>query len=169
MFVQAQNVRVRPAQASDAAALEVVFKRSWSGAYAGILSQDYLNQIIARRNRAWWNERCSAPRRMIVVEVGGKAVGYAIYGPYRGEAHAPGEIYELYVLPTHQGLGFGEYLFEACRHQLDLLHCDGLIVWALADNAAACSFYERRGGQIRFRRRESVGGRRLRKIGYYWD
>jgi GNAT superfamily N-acetyltransferase len=169
MFVQAQNVLVRPATVADAPALKTVFKRAWLNAYAGILPQEYIDQMTARRDAAWWEHQCRTARRMIVVEVGGKAVGYAIYGPYRGEFQAPGEIYELYVLPSHQGLGFGEHLFEACRHGLDMLHCDGMIVWALADNASACGFYERRGGLVRYRRRESVGGRRMRKIGFFWD
>ena len=73
--------------------------------------------------------------------------GYATVGPARVRGEYEGEIYELYVTPTYQGLGFGERLFEACRYHLDARQLSGLIVWALADNMAATDFYWRRGGR----------------------
>ena len=68
-------------------------------------------------------------------------------GSSRQRAPYQGEIYELYLDPIYQGLGLGEHLFEGCRHALDMRKLNGLIVWALLDNTAACDFYWRRGGR----------------------
>ena len=73
------------------------------------------------------------------------------------------------MTPTHQGLGFGERLFEACRHHLDTRQMCGLLVWALADNEIATDFYWRRGGRPIGQAYERFGGRKLRKIAFAWD
>ena len=57
-----------------------------------------------------------------------------------------GEIFELYLAPEYQGLGFGRRLFTAARRDLDARALKGLLVWALADNDRACGFYTRLGG-----------------------
>ena len=69
----------------------------------------------------------------LVLEVSGDVVGYATLGPSRTRGRFEGEIYELYMAPPHQGLGFGECLFEACRYRLDERRLSGLLVWALAE------------------------------------
>ena len=79
-------------------------------------------------------------------------------GPARIDCLAKGEIYELYLAPIYQGLGFGERLFETCRFRLDKARLDGLIVWALNENEAAIDFYVRRGGRPRFSSSEHFGG-----------
>ena len=35
-----------------------------------------------------------------------------------------GEIYEIYLKPSHQGLGFGGHLFAAVRRELARVHLD---------------------------------------------
>ena len=97
-----------------------------------------------------------------------KAAGYATVGPARVRGEHEGEIYELYVTPTHQGLGFGERLFEACRHHLDTRQMCGLLVWALADNERACAFYRALGGAASARGSESFSGTTLDKIAFVW-
>ena len=83
-------------------------------------------------------------------------------GPYQGE------IYELYLDPIYQGLGLGEHLFEGCRHTLDMRKLNGLIVWALLDNTAACDFYWRRGGRPIASAFTRIGGERLEKVAFAW-
>ena len=43
-----------------------------------------------------------------------------------------------------------------------------LLVWALADNAAACRFYRAMGGRECGRTLERIGGVPLEKIGFAW-
>jgi 4-hydroxy-tetrahydrodipicolinate reductase len=98
---------------------------------------------------------------VLVLEFAGKLVGYATYGSARQRGPFQGEIYELYLDPVCQGLGFGEHLFEGCRHALDMRKLRGLIVWALLDNTAACDFYWRRGGRPVTNAFTRIGGARL--------
>ena len=79
-----------------------------------------------------------------------------------------GEISELYVKPECQGAGFGGSLFEEARRRLRARNLNGLLVWALAENALACGFYKAMGGKERFRTFETLGGVRLEKIAFHW-
>ena len=45
---------------------------------------------------------------------------------------------------------------------------NGLIVWALLDNTAACDFYWRRGGRPIASAFTRIGGERLEKVAFAW-
>lgn len=162
------TVRIRAPRAEDAAELAGVFRDSWQLAYTGVIPGDQLDRIVLRRDEAWWRQAVASSEQMLVLEVSGAVVGYATYGTARTRGRFQGEIYELYLSPTHQGLGFGEHLFEACRHQLDERGLRGLVVWALIDNPVACSFYWRRGGRPLASTVESFGKVKLEKAAFTW-
>lgn len=168
MLSSSSKVRVRGARSADAKALAEVFKASWTTAYLGIIPQPQIDAIVRRRTIEWWRQAVRASERMLVLEVEGKIVGYATYGASRMRDSKRGEIYEIYLLPSHQGCGLGEHLFEACRHMLDLLRHEGLIVWALSDNQGACDFYWRRGGRPKATTIELFGKVQLEKTAFVW-
>ena len=68
-----------------------------------------------------------------------------------------GEIFEIYLAPEFQGLGFGKRLFKAARRDLADHGYMSVLVWALADNDRALAFYERLGGRIVRRAEERFG------------
>jgi len=154
---------------ADAATLVDIFRASWTLAYSGIIPEPYLSTMIGRRGVEWWRKAIRARERMLVIEICGTLAGYATYGPARSRGRYEGEIYEIYLEPTHQGLGFGADLFEAARHGLDMERLNGMIVWALAENTAAAAFYRRRGGRPVARVVDLMGGRKLEKIAFAWD
>jgi len=162
------NIRVRRGKPSDAKALALVFRQSWELAYRGIIPHLHLESIIRRRNREWWRSAIRSGDTLLVLEVAGDVAGYATCGMARVVGRQQGEIYEIYLAPLYQGLGFGEHLFEACRATLDQRRLDGLIVWALADNDAAIAFYWRRGGRPVAKRFDRIGGARLPKLAFTW-
>ena len=165
----ADFVSVRQARLRDAPALAEVFAESWLLAYRGIIPHGHLTTMIARRGAGWWRDSLKRPDNIIVLEAGGRPAGYATFGPTRAAGRLRGEIYELYLGPHYQGLGFGERLFESARQRLDDLRLEGLLVWALADNEPACDFYWRRGGRPVGRSTERFGGKALPKTGFGWD
>ncbi len=169
MLGASSHCRIRRGHLSDAPALSDVFRESWSQAYLGIIPQLHLDGMIRRRNAQWWSSTIKSGNGVLVLQVGGVIAGYATLGTARVRGEQEGEIYELYVTPTHQGLGFGERLFEACRPQLDTRQLCGLLVWALADNSAATDFYWRRGGRPVGLGFERFGEKRLEKIAFSWD
>ena len=105
----------------------------------------------------------------LVLEVAGTIAGYATFGAARWKGPYEGEIFEIYLEPAHQGLGFGEHLFESARQKLDHRRLKGLLVWALADNVGACEFYVRRGGRQIVRTCERFGAVKLEKLGFGWQ
>ncbi|MFV0296816.1 MAG: GNAT family N-acetyltransferase [Hyphomicrobiaceae bacterium] len=153
----------------DAAALAEVFRDSWLTAYRGIIPHLQLESIVRRRDKAWWKNAARAGDGLLVLEVAGKVVGYATFGRARGRGKVQGEIYEIYLAPTYQGIGLGEHLFEGARYALDERKLSGLMVWALADNEIAANFYWRRGGRPVGRMKEKIGGVIMEKVGYGWE
>jgi GNAT superfamily N-acetyltransferase len=168
MISQRSGVVVRTAKTADAARLSAVCRDSWQHTYTGIIPHTDLNNILARRDATWWRSRLRAGEQVLVVEVGGSIGGYATSGPARSRGSYQGEIYELYLSPVFQGLGLGEYLFEASRYRLDQRRLQGLIVWALVANDGAIDFYARRGGRPVARVHERFGGTRLEKVALAW-
>jgi ribosomal protein S18 acetylase RimI-like enzyme len=168
MLRSPSTVQIRTARPGDAAALADVFRDSWTLAYTGILPSSHLAQLVSKRDVSWWSQAVRGSDPMLVLEVGGVIAGYATMGRSRARTKYQGEIYELYLAPVYQGLGFGEHLFEACRHRLDDRGYKGLLVWALVDNTQACHFYWRRGGRPIGSVTEVLGQSRLEKIAFGW-
>ncbi|MBL6432495.1 MAG: GNAT family N-acetyltransferase [Alphaproteobacteria bacterium] len=78
-----------------------------------------------------------------------------------------GEIYELYIRPDHQGLGFGTELFHA-RGALARSRMSGLAIRVLRDNEDALRFYRHRGGQVLLTTRERIANSALDLTVFGW-
>ena len=169
MLGESSHCEIRPGAPADAPALSEVFRNSWSNAYLGIIPHLHLDSMIRRRTPDWWGTTIKSGGELLVLQVSGVIAGYATLGAARVHGDYEGEIYEIYVAPTYQGLGFGERLFEACRYHLDGRQLCGLIVWALADNAIASDFYWRRGGRPVGMGFERFGRTKLKKVAFAWD
>ena len=119
MLGESSHCEIRPGAPADAPALSEVFRNSWSNAYLGIIPHLHLDSMIRQRTPDWWGATIKSGGELLVLQVAGVIAGYATLGAARVRGDYEGEIYELYVAPTYQGLGFGERLFEACRYHLD--------------------------------------------------
>lgn len=159
---------VRKAEASDAEALADVFRGSWQQAYQGMIPHLHLERMIRQREAPYWIAAIKRGERFLVMELAGQIGGYVSFGKSRWPLAYAGEIYELYMAPSYQGVGLGEHLFEGARHVLDSARLSGLLVWALADNTGACEFYKRRGGRAVARTKERMGGKTFLKLGFGW-
>lgn len=168
MLRSSAHLSVRKAKVTDSKALAKVFSESWRHAYRSIIPHLHLETMIQRRGPEWWQNALRSGESVLVMEVCGEIIGYATWGVSRTRGKHQGEIYEIYIVPSHQGLGFGEHLFEACRYQLDQRKLKGLIVWALFANTPAINFYWRRGGRPIGRTFDKIGGAKLEKIAFTW-
>src|SRR5215470_672463 len=162
-------VHIRPPRLKDAPALASAYEEAWRNAYQGIIPHLSLERMLARRGLHWWESALRKRTPLLVLDFGGEAAGYATYGRSRlGRTQFQGEIFELYLRPIYQGLGLGEKLFDGARTRLAEQRLKGLLVWALADNDAACGFYLSLGGKPIAEGAESFGEVSLRKVAYAW-
>jgi ribosomal protein S18 acetylase RimI-like enzyme len=152
-------ITIRRARKSDAEEIASVHDAAWRDAYRGIIPGRELERMIARRGPRWWEAAITRGSRLVVLDFDESVGGYASYGrnrvpslPYKGE------LFELYLAPEFQGLGFGRRLFQAARADLVEHGYPSLLVWALGENERALTFYERLGGKIVSRAQERFGG-----------
>jgi len=125
--------------------------------------------MIAKRRAEWWQRLIAQGTSLLVLDHDGAVSGYVMVGAGRyREAGYPGEIYEIYVTPTHQGVGLGTRLFDAAIAELQRLGHHGVMAWSLVDSEQSCRFFEARGGR-EFARSELIyPARTLARIAYGW-
>ena len=163
-------IEVRPAKAADAAAVASTHDEAWRSAYQGIIPGAELEKLINRRGPQWWDSAIRKGSRVSVLVFGEKVAGYANYGRNRARSlYYDGEIYELYLRPEFQGLGFGHKLFTSVRRDLTQSGLQSMVVWALSDNGPALDFYRSLGGKAVARSSERFGTRVLDKVAFAWS
>ena len=163
-------IEVRRAKPSDAKAIAATHDDAWRTAYQGIIPGPELDKLINRRGPDWWDSAIRKGSRIALLQFGDKIAGYANYGRNRARSlYYDGEIYELYLRPEFQGLGFGRRLFTAARRDLAQSALKSLIVWALSENENAVEFYRALGGKAVARSSERFGERSLDKVAFAWN
>lgn len=162
-------IEVRPARASDAAAVAATHDEAWRAAYQGIIPGAELEKLINRRGPQWWDSAIRKGSRVSVLSFGDRIAGYANYGRNRARSlHFEGEIYELYLRPEFQGLGFGRKLFTSAKRDLIQSGLKSMVIWALSDNEPAVDFYKTLGGRMVARSSERFGAKSLDKVAFAW-
>jgi ribosomal protein S18 acetylase RimI-like enzyme len=163
-------IEIRRAKASDAMAVAETHDEAWRAAYQGIIPGIELDKLISRRGPEWWDSAIRKGSRVSILGFGDKIAGYANYGRNRARSlYYDGEIYELYLRPEYQGLGFGRRLFTSARRDLAQSGMKSMVIWALSDNDPAVEFYRALGGRAVARSSERFGARTLDKVAYAWN
>jgi ribosomal protein S18 acetylase RimI-like enzyme len=163
-------IEVRRAKPQDANTVAECHDEAWRAAYQGIIPGTELEKLIVRRGPAWWDGAIRKGSLIALLQFGDTVAGYANYGRNRAKSLSyDGEIYELYLRPEFQGLGFGRRLFAAARRDLAQSSLKSLIVWALSENENAVEFYRRLGGKAVARSSEKFGTRVLDKVAFGWN
>jgi ribosomal protein S18 acetylase RimI-like enzyme len=162
-------IEIRRARPADAKAVADTHDEAWRAAYQGVIPGRELERLIARRGPDWWDGAIRKGSRISILVFGDTVAGYANYGRNRARSlYYDGEIYELYLRPEFQGLGFGRRLFMAARRDLTQSGMSSLVVWALSDNEPATAFYRALGGRAVARSSEKFGDKALEKVAYSW-
>ena len=163
-------IEIRRAKASDAMAVAETHDEAWRAAYQGIIPGIELDKLISRRGPEWWDSAIRKGSRVSILGFGDKIAGYANYGRNRARSlYYDGEIYELYLRPEYQGLGFGRRLFTSARRDLGQSGMKSMVIWALSDNDPAVEFYRALGGRAVARSSERFGARTLDKVAFAWN
>jgi ribosomal protein S18 acetylase RimI-like enzyme len=163
------TIEIRRAKPADAMAVAATHDDAWRSAYRGIIPGVELDRLINRRGPDWWDSAIRKGSRISLLQFGDEVAGYSNYGRNRARSLSyDGEVYELYLRPEFQGLGFGRRLFAAARKDMAQSGLKSLVVWALSDNEPAVEFYRAIGGRAVARSSERFGDKTLDKVAYAW-
>jgi ribosomal protein S18 acetylase RimI-like enzyme len=163
-------IEIRRAKPSDAKAVADTHDEAWRAAYQGVIPGLELDKLINRRGPDWWDSAIRKGSRIAILAFGDKVAGYANYGRNRARSlFYDGEIYELYLRPEYQGLGFGRRLFTSARRDLGQSGLKSMVIWALSDNDPAVEFYKALGGKAVARSSERFGEKSLDKVAFAWN
>ena len=163
-------ITIRTARPDDADDIVGVHDAAWRDAYRGIIPGRELERIVARRGAGWWRAAIRQGSRLLVLDFDESIGGYVSYGRNRVPALPyKGEIFELYLAPEFQGLGFGRRLFEAARRDLEEHGYPTALVWALVDNERAVGFYKRLGGRVVREAHERFGGEMRGRVAFAFE
>jgi ribosomal protein S18 acetylase RimI-like enzyme len=164
-----RTIRIRVAEPADASGVAAVHDSAWPEAYRGIIPGPQLEQMVQRRGEKWWANAIARGSRVAVLDVNDTIAGYASYGRNRAVSLPyKGEIFELYLKPEYQGLGFGTRLFAAAQRELANHGLGTVVVWCLSDNERAISFYEAKQGLLIGRAYETFGHKKLERLAFGW-
>jgi ribosomal protein S18 acetylase RimI-like enzyme len=162
-------IELRRARSEDAVALAETHDEAWTAAYRGLIPGPELDKLVQRRGPGWWDAAIRRGSRIVLLSFGEEVAGYANYGRNRAKSLPyTGEVYELYLKPEYQGLGFGSRLFTTAKRDLIQSGQTSLVVWALSDNEPAMNFYRALGGKPIARSTERFGTKVLDKVAFGW-
>jgi ribosomal protein S18 acetylase RimI-like enzyme len=117
---------------------------AWKQAYRGLLSQDYLDARTLELSEEMALRAFHAGYSTLLAKDGDEVVGFADYGPYRGDdIPNAGEVYAIYLLSDYYDRGVGARLMSAALQGMP--DRDKVVVWVLEGNERAIRFYERFG------------------------
>ena len=163
------QIAIRRAGPKDACGIAAVHDDAWRYAYRGIIPGVMLERMVERRGPQWWARLIRSRARILVLDHADKPVGYVTLGSNRSHSlRVRGEVYELYIAPEYQGLGFGKELFSAARRELEADHMGHFVTWALEDNEPAIAFYKAMGGEAVAHGVERFAGTKCRKLAFVW-
>lgn len=163
------NSFIRAAHPGDAGKLARIHVACWHATYQGLIPQSYLDQMTAARIIRTMQRGLIDPHSFfLIAEDSQNPVGYICAGPERTHDRIyHGEIYELYVLPSHQRQGLGSQLLSAMAHQLYRNDFFSIKVWVLAGNPNR-RFYEKRNGIYLYSQSIAFAGMKLDAVAYGW-
>ena len=162
-------VDLRPAGPGDCEALAAIHGEAWLNTYRGLLNGVELQKLVTRRAASWWQGALARGVQIQLLQVAEEPAGYATFGTCRlRNLDTEGEIYELYLRPEYQGLGFGRTLFDTVRKELAAQNLSGLAVQVLSDNHPACDFYRAIGGRFTAKSWYRSAGKKMGLSIYTW-
>jgi ribosomal protein S18 acetylase RimI-like enzyme len=138
-------MQIEKATIEDARGIAEVHVESWRVAYAGIVPPSYLAALsVAQREDSWKRQLLDGTPHILVARAAHRIVGFIAFGACR-DAEAPsthGEIWALYVLPSHWSAGTGTALCRSALEMLGKLGFAAVSLWVLSSNRRGIGFYE---------------------------
>lgn len=170
-ILEKEKIVFRRANMKDALAVAKVHVESWRKSFAGIVPQEFLDNLsIEKREKAFQEGFDEANYKMFVAETfGDGVVGFADFGKSRENDSAfEGELYAIYLLSEWQRKGIGENLFRFCQKEMIADKINSMYLEALKVSPYK-AFYKKMGGQIVGQRKHFLADVEYETVIYGWN
>ena len=163
-------IKVRIARETDFQDIAQVYIETWRDSYAGTLPDRVLLDMKNEKLVVSFSQTLEHHSEVLVVAEDTKEgiVGMGTAGRNRDRrSRYLGEVYTLYVHPSHQNKGVGKMLLSHLFKELTKCNINSSIIWVLAGNPSRF-FYEVMDGKMTGIRDEILWGTALKEICYGW-
>jgi len=161
---------IRSAVVGDVPALAEVYRASLLAVYEGIATKDYLSKRdFSNCLDQWMRNVLDDAMSVVVAERESSIAGLSSFSRARdGDVNtkATGEIQAIYVSPDHWGQGIGSELCDYVLRRFHSLGLNSILLWVLADNVVATSFYRKLGFEPDGASKTVTMGRELLAVRY---
>jgi GNAT superfamily N-acetyltransferase len=168
----APGIVIRRAAPCDAEAIARVRIDGWRTSYRGLIPAAYLDGMQVDASTALWDKILTAgpgAASVFVATHGDEVVGFAA-GSMLAEPKfgLNAELTAVYLRREFQRVGLGRRLIAAVVDAQRALGAAGMIVWVIAANKPARTFYEALGAELLVEQAFQWDGMDLLEAGYGW-
>jgi len=165
---------IRNATLEDAGGIAHVQVEGWRSTYANIIDADYLQSLsVDHRAEVWEKNLVHSGATTWVALDQDQIVGFCGVGELRPtdttsalDSKKTGEIYAIYILPSHQRKGLGLRFFNFSREHFIANGMAQFLVWVLKDNALAQLFYQSQQGLLFSEEIRPIAGKDYMEVSY---
>jgi L-amino acid N-acyltransferase YncA len=167
-------MNIRKAKAEDAAGIARVHVDSWRTTYKNIVSDEFLERMSYEERENIWKRALgnTGSKQCIYVAENhhGEIVGFASGGKERSGNYPDfdSELYAIYLLAEVRRMGVGRRLFHCAVDELKEQGFLSMLVWVLADNDPARTFYESFEPEQIDSEMIEIGGEQFEEVAYGW-
>jgi ribosomal protein S18 acetylase RimI-like enzyme len=164
-------MHVERAKLEDAHAIAEIHVLTWRAVYQGIVPADYLATLSVEKREALWRDSIAkGTPELWVAKTEGRVIGWVASGPCRDKGTPPqvGEVWAIYVTPSHWSSGVGRALWLTARERLQQHGYKSVSLWVLAENSRAIKFYLAAGfaPDLSSTKELTLGGKPLTEVRY---
>jgi len=139
------SFQVRPASSQDAAHIAELYAATAKEAFQSMRTGSSVPPVPEVKNTAYWREAIQYAEPQVQVAVAaGQLIGFVGFDRSRdpGTPNTMGEIWDIYVRPSHWSQGVGLALWDAAREGLQEEGCTHVSIWVPIANDRAMRFHE---------------------------
>ncbi|MGN8644704.1 N-acetyltransferase family protein [Gracilibacillus sp. HCP3S3_G5_1] len=163
---------IRKASIEDAQAIAEVHVNSWKATYQNLINEQDLSNSTVENRQIYWETILKLSRKqqpVTVIEEKGEIVGFISGGKERTDRFGyDGEIFAIYLLPSHQRKGLGKRLLKAFAEEMKELGYQSLLIWVLTNNPTH-QFYLNFGAEKIEQEQTTIGHGTYQETAYGFD
>jgi len=168
-----EDIIIRDATTDDIEEVAKLHVNSWHETYAGIISQNYLDNMknnLPKRIERMINE--FNLRHMIVAVLNNEIVGFSEFvlsNEFSKDLDIDCELCGLYIKNGHKKLGLGSKMFEYVTNLFRENNKKKMGLWCVKENVPAISFYKKKGGIFTKEKTFTIENQEYSEVAFTYD